>query len=156
MISGPELGRFWAKVLKTETCWLWTATKNPKGYGMFRTSYGVRPAHRIAYALANGEIAEGRLIDHTCHVRNCVNPGHLRAVTPKQNGENRKGVSKANRSGVRGVSWAKRHNKWIGLVGHQGQQVFVGYFDNIGAAEDAGVATRNTLHTHNNQDRIGA
>ncbi|XWX91267.1 HNH endonuclease [Salmonella enterica] len=29
------------------------------------------------------------LVDHKCHNTLCVNPSHLRLVTPKQNSENR-------------------------------------------------------------------
>lgn len=155
MIFGPEVERFWAKVDKSGACWLWTGSTTRKGYGLFRTSVGGRPAHRISYSLANGGIGAGMLVDHTCFVHHCVNPEHLREVTPKQNGENRQGVSRSNRSGVRGVCWARRHKKWIGLVGHNGTQVFVGYFDDLGEAERAVIAKRNELHTHNDLDRAG-
>ena len=29
----PFIGRFWAKVLKTDTCWLWQGALNATGYG---------------------------------------------------------------------------------------------------------------------------
>lgn len=64
---------FWARVQKTETCWLWIGSIRPDGYGQFRS----RPAHRFSYALQVGSIAAGMVICHRCDVRNCVRPDHL-------------------------------------------------------------------------------
>ena len=72
---------FWAKVEKTATCWLWTASVDHAGYGQF----GVHPrkvgAHRYAYQALVGPIPEGLELDHLCRVRRCVNPAHLEPVT---------------------------------------------------------------------------
>jgi hypothetical protein len=79
----PEAERFWEKVRKTETCWLWTGT-SVNGYGYFhlgRERSKNVSAHRWAYANANGPIPEGLEIDHLCRVRACVRPDHLEAVT---------------------------------------------------------------------------
>jgi hypothetical protein len=77
--------RFWAKVKKTDTCWLWTAARFRGGYGQFRMDRKIVSAHRIAYALVKGPIPEGLHIDHICRVRHCVNPDHLEAVTKRVN-----------------------------------------------------------------------
>ena len=84
--------RFWAKVNKTETCWLWTASTNPgTGYGQFTLRHGqMMDAHRYGYQLAHGEIPEKHDVHHTCHVRHCVNPAHLEAVTRSENLRQRK------------------------------------------------------------------
>ena len=76
--SRPPEERFWEKVEKTETCWLWTAAKYPGGYGVF----GIHPkvmkaAHRFSWELANGPIPEGLWVLHKCDVRHCVRPDHL-------------------------------------------------------------------------------
>lgn len=79
--------RFWEKVEKTDTCWLWTASINPgTGYGQFARRHGEGiDAHRFSYELANGPIPAGHDVHHTCHVRHCVNPAHLEAVTRAEN-----------------------------------------------------------------------
>ena len=77
--------RFWAKVEKTETCWLWTACKHRAGYGFFRVGGRNLYAHRWAYELLVGQIPPDLELDHLCRVPACVNPAHLEAVTPRVN-----------------------------------------------------------------------
>lgn len=78
--------RFWAKVTKTESCWLWTGGKTIGGYGTFGVSAGVsKLAHRFAYELSTGPIPAGYDIDHLCRTRHCVNPAHLEAVSHRVN-----------------------------------------------------------------------
>jgi hypothetical protein len=81
----PEL-RFWPKVDKTETCWLWTAGRSDTGYGTFSVGQGVKVgAHRWAYEALVGPVPEGLQLDHLCRVRHCVNPAHLEPVTQREN-----------------------------------------------------------------------
>lgn len=89
----PE--RFWPKVQKTGSCWLWLGALHPTaGYGRIRLAgrgAPTVPAHRVAYELLVGPIPDGLVLDHLCRNRGCVNPAHLEPVT---NGENvRRGVS---------------------------------------------------------------
>lgn len=74
--------RFWEKVEKTDTCWLWRASKSSNGYGRINLDDGEGIAHRVAYELAIGPIPEGHQIHHVCRVKDCVNPDHLKAVAP--------------------------------------------------------------------------
>ena len=84
----PLADRLWAKVDKTETCWLWTGARTRLGYGQI--GHGgqdgkVVVVHRVAYELLVGPIPEGLELDHLCHVRRCVNPAHLEPVTHLEN-----------------------------------------------------------------------
>lgn len=77
--------RFWAKVTKTDTCWLWTAVTLPNGYGLVTINKRKIYVHRWSYEATKGPIPDGLVIDHLCRVRNCVNPDHLEAVTNQVN-----------------------------------------------------------------------
>ncbi len=83
------LARFWAKVNKTETCWLWTGgTSRGSGepYGSFHPSRSVLVrAHVFAYEMLVGPVPLGLVLDHLCRVRMCCNPAHLEPVTPQVN-----------------------------------------------------------------------
>jgi hypothetical protein len=87
--------RFWSKVQRAalDDCWLWTAARNPHGYGRVQINGSFHQAHRISYELTVGPIPDGLSLDHLCRVRNCVNPAHLEPVTNRVNGL--RGVSPA-------------------------------------------------------------
>ena len=74
--------KFWARVEKTATCWLWRGPKDRDGY----SRHGKRASgHRFAYEIRRNRIPEGMTIDHLCRVRHCVNPDHMEIVTRKVN-----------------------------------------------------------------------
>lgn len=92
--------RFWSKVkrgkLPYETldrahCWEWTGAHKPSGYSQMYVGLTAdnRPvmmlAHRVAYELMRGPIADSLVLDHKCRNRGCVNPFHLEPVTGKEN-----------------------------------------------------------------------
>lgn len=99
--------RFWAKVEKTDSCWLWRGTIGRGGYGHF--AVGSRPvkAHRFAYELVKGEIPDGLSLLHVCDNPPCVNPDHL---TPGTNSDNqRDSVEKRRHKESRKTECAKGH-----------------------------------------------
>lgn len=60
----PPADLFWAKVVKTETCWLWTGAKASKyGHGSFMHQKRNFKAHRWAYESLVGPIPEGLTLD---------------------------------------------------------------------------------------------
>ena len=75
----------WAKVEKTDTCWLWTGSLTSEGYGKMRADGREQYIHRLSYELTNGPVPDGLVVDHLCRVRHCCNPEHLEAVTLKEN-----------------------------------------------------------------------
>jgi hypothetical protein len=77
-----EDGRFFAKVEKTPTCWLWRG--NQKGFGYGSGPFG-EYAHRWSYQRFIGPIPEGQYVLHTCDTPLCVKPAHLFLGTQRDN-----------------------------------------------------------------------
>ena len=77
--------RFWAKVKKTDTCWLWTGAPSANGYGRIKTGGVMEYAHRLSLDIAGQELVKGMEVDHLCRNRMCVNPDHLEQVTHQEN-----------------------------------------------------------------------
>jgi len=149
-MSGTE--RFWAKVNKTEECWIWTGAST-RGYGNCYFGGRYMRAHRVSFQLANPGInITGLNIDHICHNPSCVKPDHLRAVTHKQNQEHRRGAQRNSSSGVRGVRWEADRTKWLARVKHNGKTINVGRFNTLAEAAEAVRSKRIELFTHNDRD----
>ena len=77
--------RFWEKVNKTETCWIWTGAMLKTGYGSIRVDGKALRAHRVAYELTHGPIPNGMLLRHSCDNPKCINPAHLIPGTKREN-----------------------------------------------------------------------
>jgi len=74
--------RFWSKVNKTDTCWLWTAARYSTGDAMFRFEGKTVRAHRTAWFIAGyvWPIPKGYAVSNTCRNKLCVRPDHLQLI----------------------------------------------------------------------------
>ena len=80
--------RFESKIIKSNSCWIWSASKDKKGYGNFR-NIKMERAHRFSYETYKGPIPEDMYVCHSCDVPSCVNPDHLWLGTAKDNSQDR-------------------------------------------------------------------
>lgn len=156
--------RFWAKVDKSGPippeaphlgpCWVWTASSFRDGYGKFKLEGRNQLAHRVLYMWQNGQVEDSVLLDHICHRKCCVNPGHLRETTCKQNIENFSGLSTKNTSGYRGVHYSTARKAWVATVRHNGKKYYIGEFESPEKAGKAAMEKRLELFTHNDLDKL--
>src|SRR5258708_3006328 len=104
----PVEVRFWAKVFKTPTCWLWTGEIQPHGYGLLHKS-GRRHrspyrAHRLSWELAYGPIPDDLCVLHRCDVRACVRPDHLFLGSRADNQADMREKHRGRNGGLTGAS----------------------------------------------------
>ncbi len=89
IITPAIAARFWSKVDQSggpDACWPWLGGRKSAGYGNFfvrRETPGrfgrmiFMNAHKLAYLLVNGPLADGHVVRHTCDSPPCCNPAHL-------------------------------------------------------------------------------
>lgn len=78
--------RFWARVNRTDGCWLWTGEASAHfGYGRLNVKGRRTRAHRFSWELANGPIPVGKFLLHSCDNPLCVRPDHLRLGDQAEN-----------------------------------------------------------------------
>lgn len=74
---GSPAERFWDKVEKTDSCWMWTGATKDKGYGVLRVNGKNVGAHVFSYELHKQKLPSRAFVCHACDTPACVNPEHL-------------------------------------------------------------------------------
>ena len=100
-----------------------------RSHGYLRVTIDSRQykLHRIIWLWMTGRWPDPE-IDHKNHIKSDNWWSNLREVTHKENHKNQK-LPKNNTSGVCGVSWVKRDEKWQALIMVNGKDKHLGYFD---------------------------
>lgn len=95
-------------------------------------------AHRLVWLYTNGAWPKNQIdhIDHDSTNNRLIN---LREVTNAENHKNQK-IPKNNRSGVMGVCFCNKSQKWRALIRANGKNIHLGYFE---LKDDAVMARRN-------------
>lgn len=139
-----------------DECWTWSGghTTNPEGgkYAVFTYRNKTVGAHRAVYEKHFGKPPEGYHIDHQCRNTSCVNPAHLKAVTPGENMQN-KTAYRNSKTGIRGVSPYYQGGFVVHVGDGTGRNVYGGKYDTIEEAARAAIELRNKMYTNNVLDR---
>lgn len=109
--------------------------KNKRGYIYIGINGKIYRAHRLAWLYVHGYMPENGL-DHRNRKPWDNRIKNLREVSQQCNMRNSKGIYKSNTSGVKGVYWYKRTNKWhaqMGIGYKNKKQIvkYLGQFDNF-------------------------
>lgn len=100
-----------------------------QGYIRISISGKRYPAHRLIWIMFNGDIPEGKEIDHKNHIRNDNRIDNFRLASHKENCKNR-AFSPKNSSGVTGVYWNKNRKKWHTQIKVNREMIYLGSFKN--------------------------
>ena len=73
--------RFWIRVTKSTSCWLWGGATGTHGFGYLRRNYKRVKAHRVAWELTVGLLLPGYVLkNNSCFNKRCVKPTHYVCV----------------------------------------------------------------------------
>ena len=107
-----------------------------------RKSYKV---HRMVFLYHHGYLTDGLQMDHIDGNKTNNRIENLREVTKSQNKMNSK-LAANNTSGVKGVYWHKRKQKWTSKIILNRKHIHLGYYDTIEEAVSVAIAARNEYH----------
>lgn len=112
------------------------ADSNIGSGGYRRTRLGGKTyySHRIVWLIKFGTLPIQ--VDHINGDRRDNRISNLRNVTPDENNKNLS-LRKANKSGVVGVSWNKKSQKWRAQIKVNGETIHIGFFEDINLAAKA-------------------
>lgn len=113
-------------------------------------------AHRVAWFLYYG--VWPKEIDHINQNKADNRIGNIRDVSHQENGKNIK-ISSLSKTGIMGVCWYEKSNKWRAYITIDQKQKHLGLFDNLldaGAARKAAENIYQFHKNHNKPNRIAA
>lgn len=86
------------------------------------------------------------VVDHINHLTLDNREENIRVVRHNENQQNKKGLQKNNKSGIRGVYWANSHQKWVADLKHKGKKVLYKLCDTKEEAAELVHACRLVYH----------
>lgn len=120
---------------------------NGKYYRVIRINGSQYLAHRIAWVFMNG--TEPNEIDHIDSDGLNNKWANIRNVTHRDNCKNTR-LGTKNTSGVVGVHWCNRDEKWIARINDNGKTICLGYFSKLKDAKKARKIAENNYGYHIN------
>lgn len=142
--SAETVQKMWNSKLANKPAF--TAADN-NGYKIGRLNGKNYRAHRIIFLLVKGYLPEQ--VDHENHIRGDNRWENLKECTNKENSRNQT-MRSTNTSGVMGVHWDKRDEKWIATIKVDDQTRFLGRFFDIQDAADCRTRALAHFNFHTN------
>jgi DNA-binding XRE family transcriptional regulator len=125
-------------------CWYASLNKDKKTYYAkitTKNNKGIKSTismHRLIMGPQSNNV-----IDHINHkTLDNRRSKNLREATASENAQNRKGPTKVSSSGIRGVRWYEKLQKWMVHAKINGKKTTVGYYETIEEAERVAKETR--------------
>jgi hypothetical protein len=118
-------------------------TINKRGYRQICFINKIYKEHRLIYLYHYGHLP--KLIDHIDGNKLNNKIENLRPATVSQNAYNAK-LKSTNKSGVKGVSWDTKSNKWRAQCSLNGKAQLLGFYDTISNAKFVVEEYRNKYH----------
>lgn len=126
----------------SRACSVWNArysgsvsgSMGPIGYRQLALNNDTFLAHRVVWKFHHGYCPE--FIDHVNGIRNDNRIENLRPATHQENSRNSK-IRADNSSGIVGVVWDKRDQRWVARIVISGRNLALGSFVDIDAAAAA-------------------
>ena len=100
---------------------------------------------RIVMFLSNGYLTNDKVANHTNNNALDNSPGNIKEATMSESCQNSK-LRRNNTSGIKGVSWDKKKNKWEAKLYVNYKKVHIGYFLSLEEAKEAISQARKKLH----------
>jgi hypothetical protein len=127
------------------------STSNVTGYCIICVDKKTYSAHRLVWLHVHGFFPPEQ-VDHINRDRTDNRLSNLRLVS---NAENRRnvGLSKYNTSGVSGVGWSRRENRWVSRIGVEGKTIYLIYTKDFFEACCARLSANNKYGFHPNHGR---
>jgi hypothetical protein len=100
-------------------------------------------AHRIIFMMQKGYLPT--FLDHIDGNRSNNKIENLRPATNSQNKWNAK-IRNDNSSGIKGITWEKKRNKWRASCNKNGKRHDAGFFDSLEDAKKAIQILRSSIH----------
>jgi predicted P-loop ATPase len=117
---------------------------NPDGYAV-RNEWHNRKCSTISMHRVIVDTPKGMLTDHINHDILDNRRSNLRVCSSSQNHINLK-MTFNKTSGIRGVSWDKKSNKWHSQIELDGKKYHLGFYKDIESARDA--YSRKSIELH--------
>lgn len=105
------------------------------GYYQLSAYKKIYKLHRLCWLYMTGKMPDGQ-IDHINHNRTDNRWCNLRVVDNKENHKNRP-LQCNNKSGVPGVCFSSKYNKYRSYITLSGKQIHLGLYENINDAIEA-------------------